>query len=239
MHGWRLHCGTVALLTAVFVGSCRGHPNGPTDALTFAFDFRGGPQGFVAGFADYPPADADLYELTADYRTLPPPLASQSALFISGVNRSDDLFMFFKRPIAGLSPGGRYIVTVSVEIATDTPAGCFGVGGAPGESVWIKAGATAIEPLAIRDGSYLRMNIDIGNQSVAATAFRPPRFGQRLQRTCVPGPSPLRQVRGIQTLARPHRTLPSPVLRANHDCFTAPQVDEDIEVGIHASEAST
>ena len=153
-HGWRLHCGTVALLTAVFVGGCRGHPNGPTDALTFAFDFRGGPQGFVAGFADYPPADADLYELTADYRALPPPLASQSALFISGVNRSDDLFMFFKRPIAGLSPGGRYIVTVSVEtaVATDTPAGCFGVGGAPGESVWIKAGATAIEPLAIRDG---------------------------------------------------------------------------------------
>ena len=50
-------------------------------------------------------------------------------LFISGVNRSDDLFMFFKRPIAGLSPGGHYIVTVSVEIATDTPAGCFGVGG--------------------------------------------------------------------------------------------------------------
>ena len=125
MPGWRLHCGTVALLTAVFVGSCRGHPNAPTDALTFAFDFRGGPQGFVAGFADYPPADADIYELTADYRALPPPLASQSALFISGVNRSDDLFMFFKGPIAGLSPGGRYIVTVSVEIATDTPAGVF------------------------------------------------------------------------------------------------------------------
>ena len=143
MHGgWRLHCGTVALLTAVFVGSCscRGHPNAPTDALTFAFDFHGGPQGFVAGFADYPPADADIYELTVDYRALPPPLASQSALFISGVNRSDDLFMFFKRPIAGLSPGGRYIVTVSVEIATDTPAGCFGVGGAPGESVWPQGG---------------------------------------------------------------------------------------------------
>ena len=118
----------MALLTAVFVGSCRGHPNAPTDALTFAFDFRGGPQGFVAGFADYPPADADIYELTADYRALPPPLASQSALFISGVNRSDDLFMFFKGPIAGLSPGGRYIVTGSVEIATDTPAGCFGGG---------------------------------------------------------------------------------------------------------------
>ena len=44
----------------------------------------------------------------------------------------------------------------------------------PGVSGWVarrakasglKAGATAIEPLALRDGSYLRMNIDIGNQS--------------------------------------------------------------------------
>ena len=39
--------------------------------------------------------------------------------------------------------------------------------------------------------------------------------------------------------SRPYRTLPSPVLRANSDRFTAPQVDEDVEVGIHASEAST
>ena len=53
--------------------------------------------------------------------------------------------MFFKGPISGLLPGSRYGVTVSVEIATDTPAGCVGVGGAPGESVRIKAGATAVE----------------------------------------------------------------------------------------------
>ena len=43
--------------------------------------------------------------------------------------------------------------------------GCVGVGGAPGESVWIKAGATAVEPLPVRDGFYLRMNVDIGSQS--------------------------------------------------------------------------
>ena len=42
-----------------------------------------------------------------------------------------------------------------MEVATDTPA----------ESVWIKAGATAVEPLPVRDGSYLRMNVDIGRQS--------------------------------------------------------------------------
>ena len=140
-------------------------PGVPADDLAFTVDFHRGPQGFMAGFADYPPADAQVYELTSDYRRLPPPLESQSALFISGVNRSGDLFMFFKGPIGGLLPGAQYRVTVGVEIATDTPAGCVGVGGAPGESVWIKAGVTAVEPLAVPDGSYLRMNVDVGNQS--------------------------------------------------------------------------
>ena len=162
---WRLNFATVMLLTAWSLGGCSSHLSEPTEALTFAFDFQRGPQGFVAGFADYPPAEAASYELTSAYRALPPPLEPQSALFISGVNRSDDLFMFFRGTIGGLSPGARYRVTVSVGIATSTPAGCFGVGGAPGESVWIKAGATAVEPLAVQEGTYLRMNIDIGNQS--------------------------------------------------------------------------
>ena len=138
----------------------------PTDALTFTLDFHRGAQGFVADFADYPPADADFYELTSDHRPLPFPLEPRSALFISGVNRSDDLFMFFKGRIGGLVPGAGYAVTASVEIATDTRTGCFGVGGAPGESVSIKAGASAVEPLPVLKGLYLRMNIDIGSQSV-------------------------------------------------------------------------
>ena len=73
--------------------------------------------------------------------------------------------MFFKGIVDGLSPDGSYAVTISVEVATDTPAGGVGVGGPPGESVWIKAGATAVEPLPVRDGSYLRMNVYIGRQS--------------------------------------------------------------------------
>ena len=165
MRGLRSGLASMSLVVGAFVAGCSGHPTEPTEALTFTYDFDLGPQGFTASFADYPPADAESYELTSDYRALPPPLEPRSALFISGVNRSDDLFMFFKRPVAGLSPGTSYGVSVSVEVATDTPAGCVGVGGAPGESVWIKAGATAVEPLPVRDGSYLRMNIDIGSQS--------------------------------------------------------------------------
>ena len=92
----------VTLSLAALLGGCSGQPTEPSDALTFTFDFHRGPQGFTAGFADYPPAHAEIYELTSGYRALPPPLESRSALFISGVNRSDDLFMFFKGPIGDL-----------------------------------------------------------------------------------------------------------------------------------------
>ena len=150
--------------------------SGPTGYLTnlssasrrppgFVFDFHRGPQGFVADFADLPQDAGDSFELMSGYRALPAPLGPDSALYISGHNRSDDLFMFFKGRIDGFVPGARYAAKVGVEIATDTPAGCAGIGGAPGESVWIKAGVTAIEPLPILKDSYLRMNIDIGNQS--------------------------------------------------------------------------
>ncbi|MCY3987167.1 MAG: PEP-CTERM sorting domain-containing protein [Gammaproteobacteria bacterium] len=132
---------------------------------TAHFEFSRGEQGFVADFADYPPDDEEIYELTSGYRPLPSPLEPESALYLSGVNRSDDLVMFYKGQVAGLVAGAAYSVSVSVEIATDTPAGCVGVGGAPGESVWIKAGASEVEPLPVLRGSYLRMNIDIGNQS--------------------------------------------------------------------------
>ncbi len=136
------------------------------DALTFTFNFHRGAQGFIADFADYPPAYNEGYELTSEFRPLPSPLEPRSALFISGVNHSGDLFMFFKGQFGGLVPGARYAVAASVEIATDTRTGCFGIGGPPGESVWIKAGASAVEPLPVLVGSSLRMNIDIGSQSV-------------------------------------------------------------------------
>ena len=140
-----------------------------SEPLAFTFDFGRGPQGFVADFADYPPEHAEIYELTADYRAIPPPLDSRSGLFISGINQSADLFMFYRGALDGLTPGARYAATVSVEIATETPSGCFGVGGAPGESVWIRAGVSAEEPVPVSDGNHLRMNIDIGRQANGGT----------------------------------------------------------------------
>ena len=62
--------------------------SGPTDAT--------GPQGWVAGFADYPADNEATFFLEADYQALPAPLdSSQGALYIAGTNRSDDLWMYF------------------------------------------------------------------------------------------------------------------------------------------------
>ena len=42
----------------------------------------------------------------------------------------------------------------------------FGIGGSPGESVFVKAGASTVEPVAAEERNrYLRMNIDKGNQA--------------------------------------------------------------------------
>jgi hypothetical protein len=103
--------------------------------------------GFVAAFADYPVGHEAFMALDARRRALPPELQrAGSGFYLSGDNRSDDLFMYLRRRVDGLRPRARYRVGFMVEFATDSPAGCVGPGGAPGESVHVKAGATATEP---------------------------------------------------------------------------------------------
>ena len=113
--------------------------------------------------------DQSIYELGSDHRTLPAGLEG-SGIYVQGHNRSDDLFMFLKRQIEGLAPSASYTVSASIDLATNVPQGAFGIGGSPGESVYVKAGATTSEPQAEPDGTgYWRMNIDKGNQSSSGT----------------------------------------------------------------------
>lgn len=131
----------------------------------FKFDFANGLGGWEGGFADYPVGEEVHYELKWGWQRMPKPLDGHG-LYLSGNNHSDDLFMFAKRRIEGLQPNTPYALGFNVTLATDTPTGCFGVGGAPGESVWVKAGASVIEPMPMEmDDKYYRMNIDKGNQA--------------------------------------------------------------------------
>jgi hypothetical protein len=160
--------GSLLCVMLVLASGCNDTPAGPS-GQSAVFDFHAGPQGFSAGFADYPPADEAIYFLTADYRALPASLGeSRSALFISGVNRSDDLFMFYTGRVANLEPNRRYQASFAVQFATRARTGCAGVGGAE-DSVWIKAGVSMDEPTAVLVRGYLRMTIDKGNQSTGGT----------------------------------------------------------------------
>jgi hypothetical protein len=137
------------------------------NAQTYTYDFISGYDGWTGDFADYPPADSILYQLEYTRTTLPAPLnTSKYALKIAGSNRSDDLFMFIKRKITGLIPNTTYQLQVQVDFASNVPTNAVGIGGAPGEAVRMKVGATIAEPNKTIIGSYYRMNIDKGNQSI-------------------------------------------------------------------------
>ena len=132
----------------------------------FEFEFENDEQGWVTGFADLP-ADYDpmIYELDSGWGALPSGLEG-NAIYLNGHNRSDDLFMYLMVQVEGLRPDTSYQVHFSIDLASNTPEGLMGIGGSPGESVFVKAGATTQEPEVITDDAgWLRMNIDKGNQA--------------------------------------------------------------------------
>jgi len=134
------------------------------DGDVVSYNFQHGAQNWTAGFADYPSNDAATYELASGLRNLPTGFQG-SGFMLSGHNRSDDLFMFIKRKISGLSPSSKYKAQLKVTFLSNAGAGCMGIGGAPGESVWLKFGYADKEPK--QDGFTL--NVPKGDQSQDGT----------------------------------------------------------------------
>jgi hypothetical protein len=146
-------------------------------AETRSFSFERGSLGFEALFADRPPGEDAFYELDYQYESLPAPLSARRGVRISGNNHSDDLAMLVKGPIEGLMPNTLYRLELEMEIASNVPAGCFGVGGSPGDGVYMKLGATTDEPMALTssapgDNGWLRLNFDYGQQSQSGDAAK-------------------------------------------------------------------
>lgn len=135
-----------------------GDPRPSEQSLTF--DFSNGAQGWEAAFSDYPTADADIYALVSEVRPLPSD-NSENGFFLAGTNRSDDLFMFLKSRFAGLEPNTRYDASIEMTILSNAGEGCVGIGGAPGESVYMKVGFSEAEP----EQQDYYLNADKGNQS--------------------------------------------------------------------------
>jgi len=158
------------VLYLLLISGC-GTDTDTTFTQRLTFDFVESSQGWTGEFADLHPGENENFELEVDFLPLPEPLdTTQNALFISGVNLSDDLFMFFKQQFTGLSPGQEVKIRYQIRIATNVPQNCIGAGGAPGESVFLKAGTSVIEPKPVSemegDREILRLPVDKGNQSM-------------------------------------------------------------------------
>ena len=136
------------------------------DNYDIEFDFSNDYQGWVAGFSDYPVGKEVEWGIGSSLATLPSPLdASRKGILLTGMNRSDDLFMYMTRGITALTPNNSYALRFRVTLATNAPKNCVGVGGAPGESVVLKVGGTSAEPGRIVDAAqYYRANFDHGSQ---------------------------------------------------------------------------
>lgn len=155
-----------ALFGASLLFACEEDPILEDTTPVYSFDFKESVQEWSVGYADFPVGEDDFYELHTEWTTLPFPLnPAKNALMIEGNNHSDDLFMFIKRQISGLDTLTTYKVKFAVEFASNYPETSFGIGGSPGSSVYLKAGATLQEPLAEAQEGMWHMNIDKGNQS--------------------------------------------------------------------------
>ena len=109
------------------------------------------------------------HELDSGFRELPEGMAG-NGFYIQRHNRSDDLFMSLARQMDELQPSTEYRVTIEIYPTTNVPEGLIGIRGSPGESVSVKAGASAIEPSQEQASSgWLRSTIDKGNQASVGT----------------------------------------------------------------------
>lgn len=142
-----------------------------SNEITFVSDFTTGNDNWKGGFADWhPPYSGNDWNFVYERTKLPQPLPQEKyAMHIGGMNRSDDLFMFMKKEIKGLSPNQQYEIVFELEIASNAPTDAMGVGGPP-NALYIKAGAVLVEPDTLynkEQNLFVMKNIEKGTQSVA------------------------------------------------------------------------
>ncbi len=144
------------------------------EPINLKYTFEEGKEGWDGCFTDLPvDYEEDIYDLQFGHADWPEDLGQPGkALMISSINRSDDIFMYVKRKIGtaeGIEPNTTYLLKFDVEFATNAPAGAVGVGGPPGEAVWVKVGAGAEEPVRVECPHachpFWVLNLDKGRQN--------------------------------------------------------------------------
>jgi hypothetical protein len=137
-------------------------------ASTIAVDFTKGIEGWTPGVADYVDGD-EPSETGYGWSKLPPPVGGMG-YYLTTHNNSDDVLTYVKHQVGGFVPDAKYTLTFSMRYATDAATGCFGVGGARGDSIYMVVAAAVDEPKTVKqaNGAY-RLNLDRGNNAESGT----------------------------------------------------------------------
>lgn len=123
--------------------------------------------GWAAEFAEYSAeTDSTTFELSAARTRLPTGLdTSKYAYRVEGHNRSDDMFMYLKKKLTGFNPNQTYNVSFEITLGTNYTENSMGIGGSPGSSVYLKAGASATQPARQLKNKFYEFNLDKGQQA--------------------------------------------------------------------------
>ena len=155
-----------ALSLAAFMSACNDD-----DSLDPVFisdsPFETGTDGWVAEFADYATTtDSLTLQMLAVRSRLPMGLdTSKYAYLVQASNGSDDMFMYLKKKLTGFNANQAYNISFEVTIGTNYPEEGIGAGGAPGGSMFLKAGASGIQPARKLVNEFYHFNLDKGAQS--------------------------------------------------------------------------
>jgi hypothetical protein len=167
----------LSVATLALLAACGGDDDDPVNPGTggttspsavLTQDFKRETGGWVGESSDYPTdtAPANVVFELRDISGFGAAYKDSKAYYISGTNRSDDLLLYVKKQITGLVANTEYTFAVpSMNLLSNAQSGCMGVGGAPGESVYVIAAASTTEPKAVTTNGDTRLNIDRGNQA--------------------------------------------------------------------------
>ncbi|MCR3921414.1 MAG: PEP-CTERM sorting domain-containing protein [Firmicutes bacterium] len=159
------------LVMVLFLIGCGKRNSTSPQEINLNFDFSKGELGWIGDFVDLPDEeDMDHYDLKFGWVERPSELGPGKALMISGGNRSDDLFMYFRKQIGtaeGLKSNATYKIVLKATFGSNAPANAVGIGGPPGEAVYVKVGAAVTEPVPVKvsGDDWWRLSVDKDNQS--------------------------------------------------------------------------
>lgn len=161
------------LALVVSMSACDDNGEIIRSGIIIESDFEQNTNNWEADLAEYSTAtDTSIIEFRSGRTPLPEPLdKKRSAFMLQSHNRSDDMFMFLKRKVNGLKANQTYTVVFNIDLGTSYPANGIGAGGSPGSSVYLKAGASTIEPAKKLEDGFYHFNLDKGAQSQEGKDF--------------------------------------------------------------------